>query len=315
LEQDNRARRELTLEQRSALAERDRQLQALQREAGEKEQQVQALQREAGEKEQQVQALQKEGAEKELIVQTLRAEVCEKEQRVQVLQNEVKEKEQQMQAFRAEEGGKARGEQKFRVEIQEKERLLAELNAQVSDLQKQLSLVEVDYGWRLLRKAKKVRSRLAPPGSRRDRWFLQGLHFAVLTMSTNPLKLFRRGPDQSRYRVPVGAPAREVAKQETPTTTVLPQEAEASTVEVRTEGQGWGNQVLVISGSTGDMERYRCHHIREQLQLFGVSCEMRHIADRQALALLDAPGGILIGSGDLGSVFRAAPAHRAASCR
>jgi glycosyltransferase involved in cell wall biosynthesis/2-polyprenyl-3-methyl-5-hydroxy-6-metoxy-1,4-benzoquinol methylase len=43
--------------------------------------------------------------------------------------------------------------------------------------------------------------------------------------------------------------------------------------------RSWGNEVLVISGSEGDMERYRCHHAQEQLGLRGVSCEVRHMSD------------------------------------
>jgi glycosyltransferase involved in cell wall biosynthesis/ubiquinone/menaquinone biosynthesis C-methylase UbiE len=43
--------------------------------------------------------------------------------------------------------------------------------------------------------------------------------------------------------------------------------------------RSWGNEVLIISGSEGDMERYRCHHAQEQLGLRGVSCEVRHVND------------------------------------
>ncbi len=273
LEQDNRARRELALEQRSALAEQDQQVQTLRVEVTGKEQQVQALRVEAAEKEQTVQALRAEVAEKEQTVQALSAQMIKKDQTVQELCTQVTKKEQTVQALSA--------------QVTEKEQTVQTLRAQASDLDMRVSLMEVDYGWRVLQKVKRVRLWFAPHGSRRERWFLRGLRIVFIGMAEGPSGRLRRGLGLLRRRANSDNPTGVTTEQGVLLTTEAPLAApETSVTAVQVEKQGWGKQVLVVSGSTGDMERFRCHHVREQLQLFGMGCEVRHITDPQVMALL-----------------------------
>jgi len=118
--QENQARRELSIEQRNELAEKEQALQALRAQAAEKEQALQALRAQAAEKEQALQALRAQAAEKEQALQALRAQV-------------------------------------------------QGLTVQLSNWETRWAHLERSIGWALLWRLQYLRSRVAPPGSRRDR--------------------------------------------------------------------------------------------------------------------------------------------------
>lgn len=263
LEQDNRARRELTLEQRDEVAKKDQRLQVLQAEVAEKEQQVRALQDELTGKANRLRALQTEVEEKN---QRLRAQASEMEKVRRDLRAEVTDKEHTLQ--------------RLRLEMAQKEQQAQALRLERENLSERLSLMEVDYSWRFLQKVKRVRLRLAPHGSRRERWFLRGLR-AVSPGSSDALDPALPSGDRVALSLSTGAPQEEV-----PARLAAPEASVAPTVSVSAQADGWGKQLLLASGSAGDMERYRCLHLREQLQLFGVNCEMRRITDPHLMTLL-----------------------------
>src|SRR5262249_19037416 len=107
LEKDNQARRQLTLEQRTKLAEmrglsaavmkRDQRLQALSAELTERDQRGQALSATLMKREQQIQALSAEVSERDRRIQALSTEVIERDRRIQALSAEVTERDQRIQ--------------------------------------------------------------------------------------------------------------------------------------------------------------------------------------------------------------------------
>jgi SAM-dependent methyltransferase len=56
------------------------------------------------------------------------------------------------------------------IELDDREKQMQALNAQLSDLTARQAVLEASTGWALLKRLQRWRARLAPPGSRRDRW-------------------------------------------------------------------------------------------------------------------------------------------------
>jgi 2-polyprenyl-3-methyl-5-hydroxy-6-metoxy-1,4-benzoquinol methylase/glycosyltransferase involved in cell wall biosynthesis len=289
LEQDNRARRELTLEQRNELARKEQQIQMLQAEGARKEQQVQALQAEVTGKEQQVRALQKEIAGKTDQSRALQTEIEERERRLRLQMEEVEKLRQDLRVERAgrekglltEVAEKQRALQGLRLTMAEKERHAQALSVQVENLRQRLSLIEVDYGWRFLQKVKRVRLRFAPHGSRRERWFLGGLSRVFPGPSDTSNVALLSQDDRS---APLSHS--ETLEEKPSAQATVATGSTARTIPIAAKVDGWGKRLLLVSGSTGDMERYRCLHLREQLRLLGVHCELRRITDPQLTALV-----------------------------
>ena len=324
LEKDNQARRELTLEQRRKLAalqavsaeinERDQRLQALNAEVNERDQRLQAVQAEVSEQDQRLQALSAVVMKRDQRLQVLSAEVNERDQRLQALSAEVNERDQRLQALSAEvserdqraqalstqvmelnqqvqklSAERAEQVQALNTQVAERDQQIQRLNAQVAAQDWQVRVIESDYGWRLLRKVKGVRLWLVPGNSRRERWYLYSLRFVYLGMFAGPSSLLRRGLARVQRRTDHNNSNNTSELEKNGTSLVskaLLVAPEVSVTIAETERPSWGKRVLVINGSTGDMERYRCHHLREQLQLFGIGCEVRSFTDPQVMALL-----------------------------
>jgi GT2 family glycosyltransferase len=113
-----------------------------------REQDVQTRSGQVIEKEQQVQALSAQVAEKEQAVQALQTQVTKKERAVQKLSSKVAQKEQTVQALSA--------------QVAEKEQAVQTLTAQVTE-------IRGSRAWRLIQILWRIRTTLAPHGSRRER--------------------------------------------------------------------------------------------------------------------------------------------------
>ncbi|MBI3798885.1 MAG: glycosyltransferase, partial [Deltaproteobacteria bacterium] len=248
---------------------------------------LQTLEAEVSERDQRLQVLSAAVMKRDQRLQTLEAEVSERDQRLQVLSAAVMKRDQRLQALGAEVSERDQRLQPLRVQVAELDQQIQMLNAQVAARDWQVRVIESDYGWQLLRKVKTVRLWLVPANSRRERWYLSGLRLVHFSMFAGPSRVLRRGLTRVRRRADPGNLSSEVEKNGTSLiAAALPGAFEVSLARAETERPKGGKRVLVISGSTGDMERYRCHHMREQLQLFGIGCEVRSCTDPQVMALL-----------------------------
>ena len=113
-----------------------------------------------------------------------------------------------------------------------------------------VALMESTVGWMVLQRGRLLRDRIAPPGTTRAD--------AVRTVSRAARTLLRRS--RAKAEVSLGGTARRRG--------------------------GPLRSVLLVSGSGGDMERYRCHNTAEQLGLQGLATEVRKITDSAVPDLL-----------------------------
>jgi|GEM_PF-1188950 len=104
-----------------------------------------------------------------------------------------------------------------------------------------IALMESTAGWMLLQRVRHLRDRLAPPGTSRAR--------AVRSAARRARTLLRG----RAARAGLGGTANR---------------------------EGPLRRVLLVSGSAGDMERYRCHNAAEQLSLQGIDALVTTIGDR-----------------------------------
>src|SRR5262249_6102137 len=139
-------------------------------------------------------------------------------------------------------------------EIQRLAHELAHARAVGANVSAELANVRDSLAWRMLTGYRVAKARLAPPGSSRRAAY----DLLLRSLKGQP----RESPDTAR------APAPEAPATTGPTT------------------HAWGESVLIVSGSFGAMERYRCHHLREQLGLLGIRCQVLQIDDPLLPAVL-----------------------------
>ncbi|MGH7391729.1 MAG: methyltransferase domain-containing protein [Candidatus Rokuibacteriota bacterium] len=114
-------------------------------------------------------------------------------------------------------------------------------------LANRIALMESTAGWMFLQRLRRLRDRIAPAGTARAR--------AVRAASWRARTALRARAARARVG---GAANREGALR----------------------------KVLIVSGSSGDMERYRCHNAAEQLGLQGIDATVTTIGDGNLLELV-----------------------------
>ena len=129
---------------------------------------------------------------------------------------------------------------------------IGHLQKHIGNLTGALQEIQSGLGWRLLSAYFGVRDRSLPPGSRRR---------AFYDAITKRLKPTFGGEHGSASRGDA---------------------ANSSDIQLRPGG----SRVLMVSGSGGDMERYRCYHAQEQFQLHGIHCDIRHLTDDALLHIV-----------------------------
>jgi glycosyltransferase involved in cell wall biosynthesis/2-polyprenyl-3-methyl-5-hydroxy-6-metoxy-1,4-benzoquinol methylase len=176
--------------------------------------------------------------------------------------------------------------------IQDAHRRLAEQDGVVTGLAARVKDMEASLGWRLLAPYRGLKERLAPPGTGRRAVYDVGLATVKVALSQGPmaaLRAARAGPPSS---APVSTveplPAVEAAVVDSPAPSVVG--APTSDVAAAT----WGTRILMISGSHGDMERYRCHHAREQLGRLDVPCDLLQLGDPALPGVLGQPDLVVL---------------------
>jgi glycosyltransferase involved in cell wall biosynthesis/2-polyprenyl-3-methyl-5-hydroxy-6-metoxy-1,4-benzoquinol methylase len=166
------------------------------------------------------------------------------------------------------------GQEKYQLERQKQEsdalieslqRSLESKDALEANLWATIREIESSLGWRLLSRFSKIKQRWLPPQTRR-RVVFDGL--------------VRRLKGERSPGVPPGyaallrkAATRARLKLDSVARSQVRRKADRHVTKVRPAGS-WGSRVLMISGSLGTMERYRCVHAQEQIELYGFRCDV-----------------------------------------
>lgn len=78
--------------------------------------------------------------------------------------------------------------------------------------------------------------------------------------------------------------------------------------------RSWGSRALLISGSGGNMERFRCNHTQEQFQLYGIHCDLHHFSDTTLQHIVSDYDLLIIHrvphSASIENIVRAARTHK-----
>ncbi len=173
-----------------------------------------------------------------------------------------------------------------------------------------LQAIEASRAWRAALQLRALRITIAPPGSRRARWAAAALGVrrtppAVAASGDEPARVAATVVDAPAAVQPAAeTPAASVAQpqQETPADTQTAAAAATSHADTPTFDPGTPalsdasmpvtapaddkpalGPVLIVNGSMGDMERYRCHHTHEQLARLGVESAIANLVDPSLL--------------------------------
>ena len=136
----------------------------------------------------------------------------------------------------------------------------------IDRLQAELKAIQSSLGWTLLSAFFRVRDRWLSPGSRLRAVYDVIMKSLKVGLSQGFGALCRKVAATVRRKLRPAAPS-------TPSGTAVGISAKS------TPARQWGSRLLMISGSDRDMERYRCYHTQEQLQLCGIHCEVHHVTD------------------------------------
>lgn len=143
---------------------------------------------------------------------------------------------------------------------------LAEKDSRVGSLEADLREIQSSLGWALLSRYSRARDTWFPSGSRSRRFY---------DLVVQSLK---RGLSRGVRVSPWHAPA-TLSRKAAPVDASAPGRENLTPFPVEHPSRPWDGQVLMISGSDGDMERYRCFHAQEQLRLHGIRCDVRPLTN------------------------------------
>lgn len=143
----------------------------------------------------------------------------------------------------------------LRRELEEKETHAAFLDAELRHIRESL-------GGQILTVYARVKSRLLPYGTRRRIGYEGVIRAITVWRSQGSRPLLRKARSKLRkmaHSSEWSQPSRQTARMRPP------------------DFRDW--RVLIVSGSEGDMERYRCRHTREQFRLAGVIADLNRITN------------------------------------
>lgn len=162
LDQESLARRRLSLEHRTELAQKLQLIRQLTDLTEEREQAVRERDRDLSQ-------LRAQFEERTQAVRDLRSQFAEKAQAVLDLQEQFAEKARKLLELQSQFADKKRTVQELTGKIAERDEAMARLESHVKALEAQLTDLQSGFGWMLLQRARVWRLRLAPRGSRRER--------------------------------------------------------------------------------------------------------------------------------------------------
>jgi glycosyltransferase involved in cell wall biosynthesis len=145
--------------------------------------------------------------------------------------------------------------QRLRAALEEKEVRVAVLEAELREIHRSL-------GWQLLMAYARAKDRWLPPGGKRRARYESVIRALKLWWNCGVRGFLR---EISARVCTKGRPAGR------------PPVIRTDSMVRRSEGR-WGGRVLIVGGSDGYVQRYRCDHTREQLYLQGVACDVYHLS-------------------------------------
>ncbi len=187
------------------------------------------------------------------------------------------------------------------------EQAIAEGEMTARSLRDRLGRIERSRAWRVAVWLKRLSEHLFPPQSGRRRAVVRALQTARRANQPGPESPVHRGVPPTEQRPaangvqpdatddPQAADRFQRSAQTTIESDAIPDTAD-ETLVVATPvlpetprpdaAPRVSGRVLIVNGSMGDMERYRCHHAREQLALAGMACEICNLTDPRLLGLV-----------------------------
>lgn len=227
--------------------------------------------------------LQQERADVERALDALTDPLLDREQQIWSLRNHVLIKDTYIASLLEHKGRADRHVEALLARVAGLEHAMASGAGETGVLRTKLAAIEHSRAWKVALMLRQLRDILLPVESRRA------------AVARRIWHTIRRQPSVSDHGSTASSPAPPPNPVQASTAAgTSPPAAHDSVAAPAPHAAPRFGRILIVNGSMGDMERYRCHHTREQAALAGLACDVCDLSSPALLGLVPSADVVIL---------------------